>query len=257
MKKQFKIPTLTNIRNSDTMKQFLLSLIATTISIILTFGTSAIIENRHREAAKREMVMMIIYDFDKTIEQVQYADSLLHQASKAQQEIALRPECFVSQRPCFISAIAIINDNRFAETTEKIFSSNIETFNTLGNVNFVHEVSAFYNTRHYYQENVLGAFEKEVVGSGVVESLEGLFKVDFPTHYVTNKQSLVQLQTIRNRCVQMMKVDEEKLKEFGRQRVVEEKVSEENEMIHEQAIHEYIEAEKIISQAREKYVKNE
>ena len=75
MKKQFKIPTLTNIRNSDTMKQFLLSLIATTISIILTFGTSAIIENRHREAAKREMVMMIIYDFDKTIEQVQYADN--------------------------------------------------------------------------------------------------------------------------------------------------------------------------------------
>ncbi len=242
---------------SSTLKQFLLSLLATTISIVLTFGTSAVIEKRHKEAAKREMVMMIIYDFDKTIEQVQHADSLLHQASKAQQEIALHPESFNSQRSCFIPAIAIINDNRFAETTEKIFSSNIETFNTLGNVNFVHEVSAFYNVRHYYQDNVLGALEKEVAGSGVVESLEGLFKVGFPAHYITNKQTLVQMQTIRNRCVQMMKVDEEELKEFGRQRVVEEGVSEEDERIHNQAIQEYIEAERIVGTAREKYEKNE
>ena len=245
-----------NIRSSATMKQFFLSLIATTISIILTFGTSAIIENRQKEKAKREMVLMIIYDFDKTIEQVQHADSLLQQASKAQQEVALHPECFNSQRSCFISAISILNDNRFAETTEKIFSSNIETFNTLGNVNFVHEVSAFYNARRYYQENVMGEFEKEVVGTGIVESLESLFKVDFPIHYITNKECLVEMQKIRNRCMQMMKVDEEELKEFGRQRVVEE-VGEEDERIHEQAIQEYFEAEKIIGQAREKYEKSE
>ena len=245
-----------NIRSSATMKQFFLSLIATTISIILTFGTSAIIENRQKEKAKREMVLMIIYDFDKTMEQVQHADSLLQQASKAQQEVALHPECFDSQRPYFLSAISIITDNRFAETTEKIFSSNIETFNTLGNVNFVHEVSAFYNSRRYYQENVLDEFEKEVVGTGIVESLESLFKVDFPIHYITNKECLVEMQKIRNRCMKMMKVDEEELKEFSRQRVVEE-ASEEDERMHEQAIQEYIEAERIIGQAREKYEKNE
>ena len=245
-----------NIRSSATMKQFFLSLIATTISIILTFGTSAIIENRQKEKAKREMVLMIIYDFDKTIEQVQHADSLLQQASKAQQEVALHPECFDSQRPYFLSAISIITDNRFAETTEKIFSSNIETFNTLGNVNFVHEVSAFYNSRRYYQENVLDEFEKEVVGTGIVESLESLFKVDFPIHYITNKECLVEMQKIRYRCMQMMKVDEEELKEFSRQRVVEE-ASEEDERMHEQAIQEYIEAERIIGQAREKFKKDE
>ena len=54
----------------------------------------------------------------------------------------------------------------------------------------------------------------------------------------------------------MMKVDEEELKEFSRQRVVEE-ASEEDERMHEQAIQEYIEAERIIGQAREKYEKNE
>ena len=246
-----------NIRSSATMKQFFLSLIATTISIILTFGTSAIIENRQKEKAKREMVLMIIYDFDKTIEQVQQVDSVLQQANKAQQEVALRPECFVSQHPCFLSAISMITNNRFAETTEKVFSSNIETFNTLGNVNFVHEVSAFYNARRFYQEHVLDEFEKEVVGSGIMESLEGLFKVDFPTHYIANKQGLMDLQKIRNRCMQMMKVSEDELKEFSRQRVVEEDDSEEDERIREQAIQEYIEAERIIGQAKEKYKENE
>ncbi len=43
---------------SSGTKQFLLTLLATTFSIILTFGTSAIIDRRHKSAAKKEMVMM-------------------------------------------------------------------------------------------------------------------------------------------------------------------------------------------------------
>ena len=41
---------------SDT-KRFLLTLLATTFSIILTFGTSAIIERRHKAAAKKEKTL--------------------------------------------------------------------------------------------------------------------------------------------------------------------------------------------------------
>ena len=245
-----------NIRSSATMKQFFLSLIATTISIILTFGTSAIIENRQKEKAKREMVLMIIYDFDKTIEQVQHADSLLQQASKAQQEVALHPECFDSQRPRFISAISIITDNRFAETTEKIFSSNIETFNTLGNVNFVHEVSAFYNSRRYYQENVLDEFEKEVVGTGIVESLESLFKVDFPIHYITNKECLVEMQKIRNRCMQMMKISEDELEKFSDQRLTDESNNEVDDD-KQQMLEKFFEEEENLRQAIEKLEQNQ
>ena len=256
MKRQFRIPKLMNMKSS-TVEQFWLALVATTVSIILTFGTNAIIEHCQKEKAKREMVLMIIYDFDKTIERVQQADTLLQQAYKAQQEIALHPERFDSLMPCIISAIPIINEE-FAETTETIFSSNIETFNTLGNVNFVHEVSAFYNARHYYQENLLDEYEKDIVGSGVTGSLEALFSVDFPMHYLTNKQSLMDLKRIRNRCMQMMKVGEEELKEFSRQRVVEDDdVSEEDERIHNLTIQECMEAEKILIEAREKLEQNQ
>ena len=93
-----KAPQFLKGSNSSAMKQFLLSLVATTVSIVLTFGTSAIIEHYQKEKAKREMVMIIIYDFDKTIEQLQKTDDAFQQANQAQQEIALHPEYFDSLR---------------------------------------------------------------------------------------------------------------------------------------------------------------
>ena len=241
--------------SSDT-KQFLLTLLATTFSIILTFGTSAIIDRRHKEAAKKEMVMMIIYDFDKTIEQVQYVDSVFRQAFKAQQDAILHPEHFNSYYSTFMTSVQLTY-TEFSETTEMVFSSNIETFNTLGNVNFIHEVSAFYNLRRFYQENVMDEFKNEVYGSGIAQSLENLIKVSFPDHYINNLDCLINLKKIRNRCVQMMKVSEEELKEFSRLRsVVEDEVSEEDERIHEQAVQEFIEAEKALIEVREKFTQD-
>jgi hypothetical protein len=202
------------------------------------------------------MVMMIIYDFDKTIEQVQYADSVFRQAFKAQQDAILHPEHFNSHYSTFMASVQLIY-TEFSETTEKVFSSNIETFNTLGNVNFVHEVSAFYNLRRFYQENVMDEFKNEVYGSGIAQSLENLIKVSFPDHYINNLDCLINLKKIRNRCVQMMKVSEEELKEFSRLRsVVEDEVSEEDERIHEQAVQEFIEAEKALIDAREKFAQD-
>ena len=238
---------------SSGTKQFLLTLLATTFSIILTFGTSAIIDRRHKAADKKEMVMMIIYDFDKTIEQVQYVDSVFRQAFKAQQDAILHPEHFNSYYSTFMTSVQLTY-TEFSETTEMVFSSNIETFNTLGNVNFIHEVSAFYNLRRFYQENVMDEFKNEVYGSGIAQSLENLIKVSFPDHYINNLNCLINLKKIRNRCVQMMKVSEEELKEFSRLRsVVEDEVSEEDERIHEQAVQEFIEAEKALIEAREKF----
>ena len=45
-----------------TIKQFLLSIVATSISIALTFGTAAILDNNKKQKEKREIVMMEMYD---------------------------------------------------------------------------------------------------------------------------------------------------------------------------------------------------
>ena len=59
----------------STFKQLLLSFVATSISIALTFGTAAFLDKKKEEADKREMVMMILNDFDKSIAQLEALDS--------------------------------------------------------------------------------------------------------------------------------------------------------------------------------------
>ena len=239
--------------SSDT-KQFLLTLLATTFSIILTFGTSAIIDRRHKEAAKKEMVMMIIYDFDKTIEQVQEAQSAIHQAREAELEVARHPEYYDSLRFDIMPAVTVASEE-FSETTENIFSSNIETFNTLGNVNFVHEVSSFYSLRRSYQQQVLDELKKDVLQSQYAQNIEGFLDIGFPMYYFTSYVVLKSLQTTRNRCMQMMKVSEEELKEFSQMRSVNNEHSEE-EISSQPLFQETMEADDVIRQAKEKLEQN-
>ena len=233
-------------RHLSDAKRFLLTLLATTFSIILTFGTSAIIERRHKAAAKKEMVMMIIYDFDKTLELAQYADSVLQQAGVAEMEIARHPEYYDSLRPQFLSAVGV-TQTEFSETTENIFSSNIETFNTLGNVNFVHEVSAFYHHRRMYKQLVFDELLTQVQNSPIMFSVENLLEISFPIYSLYSWQCLVAMRAIRNRCVQMMNVNEKELEKFSQRRVETEDYSEEDELIRSQRLEKMIEFGKITS----------
>ena len=63
------------IEYKPVLKKFLMTLAATTISIILTFGTSSFRENRKQKAAKREMVTMILYDMQKSYNDIAKCDS--------------------------------------------------------------------------------------------------------------------------------------------------------------------------------------
>ena len=179
-----KLHTPTTLKNGSGMsslKQFLLSLVATSISIVLTFGTAAIIDHQKKKASKKEMVMMIISDFDKTIAFMQRADTLLHNCSSAQQDIAVHPEHYDSLKQVFFPALMLMNED-FPETTENIFSTSIETFNTIGDVNFINEVSSFYLLRNKYKTGVQKSFLAEIQETGAMTSLEGLFSLDFPQY---------------------------------------------------------------------------
>ena len=59
-----------NNKNS-TLKDFLMTLAATTVSIVLTFGTTAIVDRNKQRSAKRDMVVMILYDMQSTFRQCQ------------------------------------------------------------------------------------------------------------------------------------------------------------------------------------------
>lgn len=234
-----------------TLKQFLLSLVATTISIVLTFGTAAIIDYNKKEADKREMVMAVLYDFNQTIALLEKADTSLQACSRYQQEIALRPESFDSLRSYFFGC-AHVAQTKFSETTEKIFSSNIETFNTIGNVNFINEVSEFYIQRQVYKELVVEKLANELKEMPFYRSEKDLFEFDFPDYVLDNKLFLIMMKEIRDKCMKMMDVSEQEMEAFSQQRVTATSNSQEDSLVH--TLYDELQAaEAVIEPARKRY----
>ena len=201
------------IERRRAIKGFLLMLLATTISIILTFGTSSIIEHHKKEKAKRDMLLMVLYDFDRSIDQISDADSLLRKASLYQQEVALNPEVFKTKKNVLTDVLSL-SQMEFIETTEKIFSSNIETFNTLGNVNFIATASYFYLMRQKYKKEVIDPLTEDLLGKAAFADEKQLFSIDFPDHVMMSSVFLSELKFIRDKCVTMMGIPQKTIEKF-------------------------------------------
>lgn len=236
----------------SSVKQFLLSILATTVSIVLTFGSAAIVDRNKKAAAKKEMVMMVISDMDNTIELLERVDTALRKAKNLQLELATSPELYDSLCTYFpaLSTWTLID---FPETSEKIFTTSIETFNTIGDVNFVDEVSSFYMSRHQYKEEVLDKIKADDQANLYVESLKSLLSVSFPDYVCDNLVFMEDMMAARDRCMQMMNVSEKDMIKFRkRQQRLEYTPDKEEKQRMIAIFNECDSCNEVIEQAREK-----
>ena len=139
-----------------------MTILATSISIVLTFGSANLIEGRHKKQAQRRMAMMIIHDIDESIKQMEQVDSLLRKYHDLQFEVL---EGRYSESLGIASVMLASNDPsyiKFAHTTEHIFTSNVDTWSTIGKVDFIDNVSGCYILREEYKTEVIDAFHELV-----------------------------------------------------------------------------------------------
>ena len=194
-----------------TWKNFLLSLLATTISIVLTFGITAIINHKNERKEKRELVMMVMYDMSNSLQEIESVNSNLRESFDLQIQIAEDTSLF--DYTTYLQLFSMVPMLNYNETVEHIFSSSIESINTIGNVLFVENVSEFYNLRRLYQTMICDSSKY-----GSFETLESVLDNDysqfiFPseTLYQRMKQSFVQ-------CQQMMNISDEEIETYRKQR---------------------------------------
>ena len=199
-----------------TLKQFLLSLVATTISIVLTFGTAAWLDDKKKEEARREMVMMILYDLAGSIEQAEQCDSQIREGFALQLSVAENP-ALINENPfLFVKSAPYIN---YTETVERIFSSNIETINTLGNVLFAENVSDIYRLRRQYKQDICDKYMAEFEQTEGFKQYEQVMNIAYSSEYIylsgillsEMKEKLVQ-------CRQMMDVSDADLATYRQKR---------------------------------------
>jgi hypothetical protein len=102
-------------------------------------------------------------------------------------------------------------------TLEKIFTSNIETINTIGNTIFVERVSMFYDIRSKYKNEIYNDFITNLQGCIVnTDSLAAFSEtIEYP---LLSKAYIVELETLFDQCRQMMNVTDEELQAFVNER---------------------------------------
>ena len=197
------------------MKQLLLSIIATTISIALTFGTAAFLDSKKKESEKREIVMMVMYDMYNSLQSIEKADSTIQQALNMQLQIAEDTTKFEAQRYMFAQ---LMPKAEYTETTERIFSSSIETINTVGNVLFTENVAEFYQMRKFYKTSVCDSIANELTRSQPFSSLKNSLDFEYSFHAIVSSGILKDMQRLYVQCKQMMEISDEDIDAYREQR---------------------------------------
>ena len=145
-----------NIKFTGTFRELTLSTIATTISIILTFGTAHYVEQKEKKAAARQTAMMVIHDMENTArnfrkmakQEEKYREMTRYVMQRMAEIDSLNLDT-AFQVFIYISAIA---DQKqlytLDESSERVFLSSQESWKNIDNPTFIDEVQDFYASRH-------------------------------------------------------------------------------------------------------------
>ena len=199
----------------SSLKQFLLSLLATSVSIALTFGTAAIIDNNAKQKSKREIVMMVMYDMYNSLQSIEKADSTIQQAMDMQLQIAEDTTKFETLRYKFAQ---LMPKAEYTETTERIFSSSIETINTVGNVLFTENVAEFYQMRKRYKTSICDSIANDLARSQPFSSLKNTLNFEYSFYAIVSSGMLKDMQRKYAQCKQMMEISDEDIDAYREQR---------------------------------------
>ena len=138
---------------------FFVTVLGTAIGVALTFVVSGILERRNKAQAQRLTAIMVIHDIDNSIdivkkmkEEEERNGELLRFALKQRDQLEGMPFDTLT------SILDILADSRsdfsFDTSKEKIFNSDLDSWQNLGNMAFLDNVQSFYHFRQGFQDGI-------------------------------------------------------------------------------------------------------
>ena len=138
-------------------KDFLVAILATTVSIILTFGTSKVVDRINQKKERRLtalMVMSSIESFARSIDEAAATWDRLDSVAVWLLRLPIDEVERLGEEP-FADAVNEVFQPpiiRHDQTAETIFSSNIDTWKNMGNFQFVNNVGACFSQMNWIEE---------------------------------------------------------------------------------------------------------
>jgi hypothetical protein len=138
-------------------KDFVVAILATTVSIVLTFGTSKLIERNNQKKERKLtalMVMSSIESFARSLEEASAQWDRLDSIAVWLLRMPIDEVARLGEEP-FEDAVREVFQApvlRHDQTAETIFSSNIDTWKNMGNFQFVDNVGACFSLMNWIEE---------------------------------------------------------------------------------------------------------
>lgn len=228
---------------SDFWTQTLSCTLGTVIGIVLTFGTSAWIEYHEKQEMERTAALMVIHnldsfidELDETVKYMQAKDSIYMRVMDAKDHLETVPEDTLE---LFVKGFLTFNFSTGDQTAESIFSSNIETWKSIDNREFIELAGNLFSARRLvvkFQERLeaeryelSSMFLKDFVyGDNPTESMPEIAARilrsanycsfikkhhDFYLHAMEYGLKILREQT--DECKRLMDVTDDELQQFG------------------------------------------
>ena len=204
-----------------TWKLFVQALMANLLSIGLTFGTSAFFEYKKKQKEKREIVLMVMFDLNNSLASVEQSDADLQQLLQLQRQVAADTALFATEKERIAQ---LLPKPKYTEATENIFTSSIETINTVGSIQFTQMVSEFYLFRNFYKNYICETLLNEVAGANSIAAFQGFrnadffakdfLNVDFTNYALLTKDVETKMQQSYANCQKIVKVTDEEIESY-------------------------------------------
>ena len=189
MNVKFKMPKFSRYLMDKTwQKELALTIIGTTLSIILTFGTAQYFEHKQKVANGRLMAMMVIHDIDNTVETLTKLGNEHVKIAKMAQYLMDNQErlesVYIDSLEKVLNALVAADNSpqqyRLDESAEKVFLSSQDSWKSIDNATFIDEVQKFYVFRHtlYDHINSSSKWKKPVT--------EDEYNAEFMKHMLVN-----------------------------------------------------------------------
>jgi len=202
MKTKLKLSFLPHkVKNSGMLRELLMTFLGTTLSIILTFGTSHLLDEQKKQDAGRQLAMMVIHDIDKSIDVVKE----MLKAEEEGQRVTLFalnrldsletvPIDTLSKFVSYVTDLASSSFTEFDKSVETIFDNSPDSWNADENMAFVSKVQSFYQIRSFFEKAVKSHyyFRKPITDAECYEALmvDGLKYASNADFYATCRRWL-------------------------------------------------------------------
>ena len=168
MNVKFRMPKFSRYLMGKTwQKELGLTIIGTTLSIILTFGTAQYFEYRNKVANGRQLAIMAIHDINNTVETLEQYANNVHQFSLKAQYLQMHLDSLENVGIDTIYAVFdyLLADNFYGQgyllddANEKVFLSSHDVWKNIDNATFIDRIQTFYNDRHDFYNYLSNSLE--------------------------------------------------------------------------------------------------